>query len=270
MMMGMSAGPDSGGAAAPFVGPFDGLPASSFACSLRRLYSAYTGKAVHVTGAGGASSGDVGFTATGDFDATGYNTLKGSGTESVDTCYDQSGNGRNATQGTQALQPTISLTAANGHAGFACTTNQVLVTPAITQTLPWSMSAVAVNSSGSGAQGVLVVGNFAQGELTFSNLNTAFASNNIATAQSQAISMAGVGVSSSSSQLYASGSNTSNATNAANISATALGLCNGTAGGAPVSGSLEEAIFFPSQLSAANVTTLYTGAGNQKSYYGAQ
>jgi hypothetical protein len=50
---------------------------------------------------------DIGFAASGDLDATALLTFVGPGDGFVTTLYDQSGNGRNATQTTAGLQPQI-------------------------------------------------------------------------------------------------------------------------------------------------------------------
>ena len=78
------------------------------AYSLRKLNSGYTGAAINVRRTSPtAISQDIGFTAAGDLDVGALSTFCGSGDGFVQTWYDQSGNGRNATQASQTLQPKI-------------------------------------------------------------------------------------------------------------------------------------------------------------------
>jgi hypothetical protein len=79
---------------------------TSAAYSLRKLRTAYSGAAINVRSSGGATQ-DIGFTAAGDLDTIALKTFVGSGNGFVTTWYDQSGNGRNATQTTAANQPRI-------------------------------------------------------------------------------------------------------------------------------------------------------------------
>jgi len=80
---------------------------SSAAFSLRQLSSTYTGKAVNVRRSSDTTTQDIGFTANGDLDTAALKTFVGNGNGYVVTWYDQSGNGRNATQPTVAKQPQI-------------------------------------------------------------------------------------------------------------------------------------------------------------------
>lgn len=78
------------------------------AYSLRKLNSSYTGAAINVRRTSPTSaSQDIGFTAAGELDVGALSTFCGSGDGFVQTWYDQSGNGRNATQTSQTLQPKI-------------------------------------------------------------------------------------------------------------------------------------------------------------------
>ena len=78
------------------------------AYSLRKLRADYTGAAINVRRTSPTSaSQDIGFTASGDLDVGALSTFCGSGDGFVQTWYDQSGNGRNATQTSQTLQPKI-------------------------------------------------------------------------------------------------------------------------------------------------------------------
>lgn len=78
------------------------------AYSLRKLNSSYTGSAITVRRTSpDSASQDIGFTASGDLDVGALSTFCGSGDGFVTRWYDQSGNGRNATQSTSTLQPKI-------------------------------------------------------------------------------------------------------------------------------------------------------------------
>lgn len=78
------------------------------AYSLRKLNSSYTGSAINVrrTGTNPASQ-DIGFTASGELDTAAIVAFCQFNDGFVQTWYDQSGNGRNATQSTTTLQPQI-------------------------------------------------------------------------------------------------------------------------------------------------------------------
>jgi hypothetical protein len=87
----------------------DAYPNSSAAYSLRKLRSAYTGSAIRVRRTDLTES-DIGFTSAGNLDTTALLAFTGTGALDngfITTWYDQSGNGRNATQTTAINQPQI-------------------------------------------------------------------------------------------------------------------------------------------------------------------
>jgi len=84
----------------------DGLN-SAAAYSLRKLRSAYTGPAIRVRRSSDNAEVDIGFTVSGNLDTGTLVAHVGSGSGFVTTWYDQSGNGRNATQTTAGSQPSI-------------------------------------------------------------------------------------------------------------------------------------------------------------------
>jgi hypothetical protein len=87
----------------------DLYPGAAAAYSLRKLNSAYTGSAIRVRRTDLAES-DIGFTSTGELDTTALLAFTGTGALDngfVTTWYDQSANGRNATQTTALNQPQI-------------------------------------------------------------------------------------------------------------------------------------------------------------------
>jgi hypothetical protein len=83
-----------------------GAPAAA-AYSLRKLRTAYTGSAIRVRRSSDNIEADIGFTATGELDTAALLAVVGGGNGFVTRWYDQSGNGRNATQTTLVNQPQI-------------------------------------------------------------------------------------------------------------------------------------------------------------------
>jgi hypothetical protein len=80
---------------------------ASAAYSLRKLRTAYSGNAIRVRRANDNQEENIGFTAAGNLDVAALSLFCGAFTGSITTWYDQSGNSRNATQSTAALQPII-------------------------------------------------------------------------------------------------------------------------------------------------------------------
>jgi hypothetical protein len=77
------------------------------AFSLRKLRTAYTGSAIRVRRSSDNTEQDIGFDAFGALNTTSLLSFCGANNGFVTTWYDQSGNGRNATQATAANQPRI-------------------------------------------------------------------------------------------------------------------------------------------------------------------
>ena len=88
------------------VGLTSSSPAAT-AFSMRKLSSAYVGSALNVLRSSDNTTQNIGFTANGDLDTVALKTFVGSGNGYVTKWYDQSGNGNNLTQSTQAYQPRI-------------------------------------------------------------------------------------------------------------------------------------------------------------------
>jgi hypothetical protein len=83
-----------------------GTPATAY--GLRKLICTYAGSAIRVrSSAAGSPTLDIGFTTSGDLDTAALKTFVGANSAFVTTWYDQSGNGRNATQNTTGSQPRI-------------------------------------------------------------------------------------------------------------------------------------------------------------------
>jgi hypothetical protein len=91
----------------PFVGVLDTYTGASVAYSVRLLKSDYTGSAIRVRRSSDNTEQDIGFTALGNLNESALTTFVGAGNGFVTTWYDQSGNGRNATQSTATNQPQI-------------------------------------------------------------------------------------------------------------------------------------------------------------------
>lgn len=93
-----------GGVEPPLLDTYTGAAA---AYSLRLLRTAYTGNAIRVRRSSDNTEQDIGFNLSGSLDTTALTTFVGANNAFVTTWYDQSGNGRNATQSTAANQPQI-------------------------------------------------------------------------------------------------------------------------------------------------------------------
>jgi hypothetical protein len=77
------------------------------AVSVRKLKVNYTGFCMKVRRSSDNTTQDIGFNTSGDLDTVSLLAFTGTGSAFIDTWYDQSGNGRNVTQGTLANQPQI-------------------------------------------------------------------------------------------------------------------------------------------------------------------
>ncbi len=88
--------------------PLDIVGSAAAAYSVRKLRSTYAGSALQVRcTADGGTPHDIGFNAAGELDVTTLMGYAGSGSCYVKTWYDQSGNGRDATNANTAEQPRI-------------------------------------------------------------------------------------------------------------------------------------------------------------------
>lgn len=85
----------------------DLYPNAAAAYSLRLLRVGYTGSAIRVRRASDNTEQNIGFTALGGLDTSSLTSFCSGTNGFVTTWYDQSGNGRNATQTTAANQPQI-------------------------------------------------------------------------------------------------------------------------------------------------------------------
>jgi hypothetical protein len=90
-----------------FTGILDSYPGAASAYSLRKLDKDYTGYAIRVRESAGNTLADIGFDSNGDLDTTALLAHTGPASGYVHTWYDQSGNGNDAVQSTNADQPQI-------------------------------------------------------------------------------------------------------------------------------------------------------------------
>jgi hypothetical protein len=115
------------------------------AYSLRRLYASYTGAAIRVRRSSDNAEKDIGFIGE-HLDVLALLVFVGNGNGFVTTWYDQSGNGRHATQVTAANQPQIVASGAviteGGRPAITHNgTSQRFDMPSI----PFNMNAISVN-----------------------------------------------------------------------------------------------------------------------------
>lgn len=92
-------------ALAPVLDVFQGQIYAAY--GLGRLLSSYTGPGVRVRRSSDGAETDIGFTALGALDVAALLAFSGAGSAFVVTWYDQSGNGRHATQTVTASQPRL-------------------------------------------------------------------------------------------------------------------------------------------------------------------
>jgi hypothetical protein len=85
----------------------DTYPGATFAYSLRKLRTAYSGDAIRVRRSSDNTEQNIGFTAAGELDTTALTTFVGANNGFVTIWYDQSENLRNSTQITTTNQPQI-------------------------------------------------------------------------------------------------------------------------------------------------------------------
>jgi hypothetical protein len=85
----------------------DTYSGAAAAYSLRKLRTSYSGAAIRVRRSSDNTEADIGFNVNDELDTIALLAFCGAGNGFVTTWYDQSGNGRNATQSTGANQPQI-------------------------------------------------------------------------------------------------------------------------------------------------------------------
>lgn len=92
-----------------FTGLLDTYSGAAAAYGLRRLSGSYYGSAIRVRRSSDNAEQDIGFTSSGALDTDALTTFVGANNGYVTTWYDQSSNGKDATQSTAAAQPQIVL-----------------------------------------------------------------------------------------------------------------------------------------------------------------
>jgi hypothetical protein len=97
----------SSGGVTPYVGLLDSYPNAAAAYSVRLLRGGYTSNAIRVRRSSDNAEQNIGFDVNGNLDTTALTSFCSGTNGFVTTWYDQSGNGRNATQTTAANQPQI-------------------------------------------------------------------------------------------------------------------------------------------------------------------
>lgn len=90
-----------------YVGLLDTYTGAAASYSLRKMRGAYTGYAIRVRRSSDNTTLDIGFKADGTLDTTALLTFVGAGNGFVSIWYDQSTNGKNATQLASVNQPYI-------------------------------------------------------------------------------------------------------------------------------------------------------------------
>jgi hypothetical protein len=107
------------------------------AFSVRQLSSQYTGYAIQVRRSHDNATLNIGYTSAGDLDTATMKTFVGADTCYVTTWYDQSGNGYNATQTTNYLQPYLmtggTISRENGWPSLYTSQNGFLIYGAVSQ-----------------------------------------------------------------------------------------------------------------------------------------
>lgn len=99
-------------ATATFVFTAYGKPVMAF--SFRKVVKDYVGSAIRVRRISDNAESDIGFDVSGNLDLVAYSAFMGVSSLRLAIWYDQSGNSYNATQTSNALQPTISINGFNG------------------------------------------------------------------------------------------------------------------------------------------------------------
>jgi hypothetical protein len=85
----------------------DAYPGAAAAYSVRKLSSTYSGSAIRVRRSSTNTEQDIGFDSNGDLDTAALTSFVGAQSGFITIWYDQSGNGRNATQTIAGSQPRI-------------------------------------------------------------------------------------------------------------------------------------------------------------------
>jgi hypothetical protein len=270
-----------------FTGILDGLPASAAAYSVRRLRSAYAGALIRVRRSSDSTEQDIGYTLGGNLNTTALTTFCGANSCFVTTWYDQSGNVRNATQGTPANQPRIvNAGAVEIQGGRVCPlydgTNDSLDPAGLPSavslfaTIIASSSTVTWNSFGAlfsdrSANGFIIHSN--QGATTITpyviNSSVGFvAGNNFPSTTITNLNIYSLGYDGATMTAYSNGISGTGSASVISRSGTSLTLTgigkDSNIGGRFLNGRIPEALYWTSNLILADRTVLVS---SQKTYY---
>jgi len=142
------------------IGILDLYPNAAAAYSLRLLRGSYTGSAIRVRRSSDNTEQNIGFTLTGNLDTSALTSFCGSGNGFVTTWYDQSGNGRNATQTTAGNQPQIissgSLILENGKPTIQNSATKGLKTTAVNLSAASNLSIFSVYKNTGTTEGFVI------------------------------------------------------------------------------------------------------------------
>lgn len=164
----------------------DTYTGAAAAYSLRKLRNAYSGSAIRVRRSNDNAESDIGFVGN-NLDTTSLKTFVGSNNGFVTTWYDQSGNGRNATQSTAANQPSIVTSGTvlrqgvNPSISFNGVTSRMMYDAAGSVAQPITTFGVYIKSSSPTTRGDFLqvrdnslAANVQAATLSYSNNNTTF------------------------------------------------------------------------------------------------
>lgn len=259
-------------ASIPNFGPLllNAVPLASAAYSLRLLTTTYSGPCITVRRSSDNTTQNIGFTASGDLNVAALNAFIGAGNGFVATWYDQSGNARNVSQATLGNQPRLiaSDPGLGGKPNLSFTAASGLLTGTIpATTLPLTLSAVLVRSTGSNFINMFSIGPTNQPALYFSSTPSQVGAGNwgIDGITSTALDGWGHAVGGiynvASSFIYVDGTSTAGALSS-HLGATIINLGSNVVSGD--NARMSEAIYWSSNL-GATLTTVQT---NQKAYWG--
>lgn len=257
-----------GAAGGPFILNLLGVPAGA-AFGVRKLNGAYTGAALNVRRSSDNATLDIGFLPNGSLNASAFSGFISGGSGFVTKWYDQSGNGRDASQSTAASQPQLVLSAIGGRPALQFSGAQYLLTSSFaSSTSAQTINAVAERSANfTTAQWLLTSGGFKNsfGWTTSTNTLVLSGTSNVnATASDNAFhSLTGV-INGASSVIQVDGTQTGvSVSGSASSGVISIGASN--TGGGPLSGDVAEVFDWSSALSAAQIAAVHS---SQSTYYG--
>jgi hypothetical protein len=155
---------------APYAGVGDVAPGAFAFWGLRAYSKATAGnKAVNLRRSSDNATSDFNTLSTGDLDQASISTWLAGANAFVATLYDQTGNGRDATQGTAGSQGQLNLNALNGKATISGTQWSVVTASVSGCGFPWTVSLAATTTNTSGGGGTLITNAGNTGVQVFGN-----------------------------------------------------------------------------------------------------